>query len=284
MKKQNKNPTKPQKIFPYRCTVFSISFLEILGVGEIYFSPSILHHNGMSSPSIPAPNQQIQYPVTSSGHTASHREAILFKPTGRHPNFSLHLDMWDTQDEGVEGEGWDTGLCPVGRDRGCCFLLGAYAKLFRDGVINTLQYQMGLPLSCSFPSPALKSHPQIRHLRKNQKGESVSAWLPSNMVGGYNKGIDVITDICATKKGGWQRVGVEGEGRSDRLKSLVADKSRLFQPSHPVQCPSPGRRASWKKPNGVKGRRWIFLYTFTMLSLNTNWLRELKLKGAVGKA
>lgn len=63
------------------------------------------------------------------------------------------------QDEGVEGEGWDIELCPMGRGRGCYFLLGAYAKLFRDGVINTLQYQMGLLLCCSFSTPHPKAPP-----------------------------------------------------------------------------------------------------------------------------
>lgn len=33
--------------------------------------------------------------------------------------------LWGRQDEGVEGERWDTELCPMGSGRGCCFLLGA---------------------------------------------------------------------------------------------------------------------------------------------------------------
>lgn len=74
---------------------------------------------------------------------------------------------------------------------------------------------MGLLLLFLFS--ALEPHPQVRRLKEKQKGKSVSAWLPSNtvvmvVVRGYNKGINVITSICTSEKGGQQNEGQREKG------------------------------------------------------------------------
>lgn len=51
-----------------------------------HFASSILHCNGMSSPSMPAITPANQYPLTSSGHACHHTLT-----EARHLSFSLDL-------------------------------------------------------------------------------------------------------------------------------------------------------------------------------------------------
>ena len=118
--------------------LFSVILLE--RVEQTYFSPSILHCNGVSSPSTPASNQQTQSPLTSSGRTRHH---TLSK--ARHPNFYLHLEVsrcgigkvvWKVRSETqscILWEGTETAI----------FYSEQKSRLFSDRVINIPQQPDG---------------------------------------------------------------------------------------------------------------------------------------------
>lgn len=181
----------------------------------------------MSSPSIPASkqasHQQTPYPLTSSGPKSPHTERSKSLHTREdNPTFAFGgFQVRDRQDRGVEGEGRRRTVLCEGAEAAVSCLEGE-PSCSGMGVINTLQHQMG-SIELSLLS-ALRPHPQIGHLREKQKGGKCECLVAQQHGGGggYKKGIGVITDICATETGDWQRVGVEGgEGATERPDRLV---------------------------------------------------------------
>lgn len=127
---------------------------------------------------------------------------------------------------------------PCGEGHGLLFPAWRASHLFRDGLMNTTAPDG--PVGCTALAlvSALRPHPQTRHLREKQKGESVSAWLPSNTERGaiikelVSSQTSVLQRKGAGKEWGWREYKGATERRPDRfVNSLVCDKK---SPKHPA--------------------------------------------------
>lgn len=152
--------------------LFSVnSSLEISGVGQTYFSPSILQHNGIPSPSIPkaqkhsASNQQIQYSDKLWTHVTTRLGKQISLCT--EANIPTSVCIW--RFPGVGQARWGCGRQGVrhrtvscGKGQRLPLTTRAQAKL-RVGVINAPAARWAHCCAALSLLPALQPRPQIKH-------------------------------------------------------------------------------------------------------------------------